>query len=84
MDVEVKRDEKESTPHFFFSPCDGCKAVDHAPDLSVFLIKILYLQAQREGEKWWKALSKQSLMKGEEEKGHHRQICVVRHTKIQF
>lgn len=29
----------------FFS-CDGCKAVDHAPDLSVFLIKILYLQAQ--------------------------------------
>lgn len=31
---------------FFFFPCDGCKAVDHAPDLSVFLIKILYLQAQ--------------------------------------
>lgn len=31
---------------FFFLSCDGCKAVDHAPDLSVFLIKILYLQAQ--------------------------------------
>lgn len=31
---------------FFF--CDGCKAVDHAPDLSVFLIKILYLQAREE------------------------------------
>lgn len=28
--------------------CDGCKAVDHAPDLSVFLIKILYLQAWEE------------------------------------
>lgn len=45
----------ESVPHslfpsfslpFFF--CDGCKAVDHAPDLSVFLIKILYLQAREE------------------------------------
>lgn len=29
----------------FFS-YDGCKAVDHAPDLSAFLIKILYLQAR--------------------------------------
>lgn len=31
-------------PPFFF--CDGCKAVDHAPDLSLFLIKILYLKAR--------------------------------------
>lgn len=35
----------------FFSSCDGCKALDHAPDLSVFLIKILYLQAQRNKKK---------------------------------
>lgn len=55
-DVSVERDEKQSVSHSLFVlflslsppffPCDGCKAVDHAPDLSVFLIKILYLQAQ--------------------------------------
>lgn len=51
--MEVERDEEESLslslsfclPLSPFS-CDECKAVDHAPDLSVFLIKILYLQAQ--------------------------------------
>lgn len=32
-------------------PCDGCTAVDHAPDLSPFLIKILYLQAQERKKK---------------------------------
>ena len=52
-DVEVERWERKCVslslsfcPPPFFFPCDGCKAVDHAPDLSVFLIKILYLQAQ--------------------------------------
>lgn len=48
-----QRDEKESVSRsspFLLFPCDGCKAVDHAPDLSVFLIKILYLKAHgREG-----------------------------------
>lgn len=52
--------------------CDGCKAVDHAPDLSVFLIKILYLKARRtKKKKRWKALSKQSVLRGREGRGHH-------------
>lgn len=56
-----ERDEKESvsrSPPFLLFPCDGCKAVDHVPALSVFLIKILYLKAHgREGgeKKRWKA-----------------------------
>jgi len=47
--MEVERDEKQSVSlHLYLSLsfCDGCKAVDHAPDLSVFLIKILYLKTQ--------------------------------------
>lgn len=43
-----QRDEKEGvsrSPSFLLFPCDGCKAVDHVPALSVFLIKILYLKA---------------------------------------
>lgn len=47
----------------YFFPCDGCGAVDHVPDLSVFLIKILYLKAhgregggkKKGGKKRWKA-----------------------------
>lgn len=51
-----QRDEKGSvsrSPSFLLFPCDRCKAVDHAPALSVFLIKILYLKAHRRegGEK---------------------------------
>lgn len=42
--------------------------MDHAPDLSVFLIKILYLQAQ--GKKV-EALSKQSGISREKGRGHH-------------
>lgn len=78
----------ESVPHSLFPSfslpffsCDGCKAVDHAPDLSVFLIKILYLQAREEKKKRWKALSKQSVMRREEERGHRRHIHAMRHTR---
>lgn len=57
----------------FFS-CDGCKAVDHAPDLSVFLIKILYLKAHGE-EKKKKKGGKHSVnnqfVRGGEGRGHH-------------
>lgn len=68
-----QRDEKERVSHslsfFLFFSCDGCKVVDHPPDLSVFLIKILYLKAHR-GEK--KPLSKQSVCerRGKERPSH--------------
>lgn len=64
-----QRDEKGSvsrSPSFLLFPCDRCKAVDHAPALSVFLIKILYLKAhRREGgeKKGGKLLSKHQFVR---------------------
>lgn len=72
-----QRDEKESvfrSSSFLLFSCDGCKAVDHVPDLSVFLIKILYLKAlRREGgeKKGGKPLSKHQFVRGGEGRGHH-------------
>lgn len=73
-----QRDEKQSvsrSPSFLLFPCDGCKAVDHVPALSVFLIKILYLKAHgREGggkKKGGKLLGKHFFLCEGGGRGHH-------------